>query len=176
MHPLSGTPDKSVAPTSTWPLVSRPKLHDARTSGFRPGTDLPPLATAIHRPRIDRDRAGPDLDDRPPLLFSMSRTGRPLRANQTFLGSRQLVRQDGWQAAIFGGGELSRFAHGRAPTGEHLRGYFLVERHSFRFSRLLPDLDHRQLRRSIWWLVVEPEAMSDTLESRPLGLPTVSVS
>ena len=36
----------------------------------------------------------------------------------------------------------SRFAHGCAPTGEHLRGYFLVERNSFRFSRLLADLHH----------------------------------
>src|SRR5208337_3094992 len=36
-------------PTSTWPLFSRPTPHDARTSGIRPGTDLPPLATAIHR-------------------------------------------------------------------------------------------------------------------------------
>ena len=52
VHPLSGTPDKSVAPTSTWPLVSRPKLHDARTSGFRPGTDLPP-AGYCHPPTAD---------------------------------------------------------------------------------------------------------------------------
>ena len=37
-------------PTSPWPLFCRPTPHDARTSGIRPGTDLPPLATAIHRP------------------------------------------------------------------------------------------------------------------------------
>ena len=141
MHPLSGTPDKSVAPTSTWPLVSRPKLHDARTSGFRPGTDLPPLATAIHRPRIDRDRAGPDLDDRPPLLFSMSPNRATAAGKSNFSGLSPVRAPDGWQAAICGG-EPSRFAHGFAPTGEHLRGYFLVERNSFRFSRLLADLHH----------------------------------
>gem|GEM_PF-1816686 len=28
------------------PPAPRPTPHDARTSGFRPGTDLPPLATA----------------------------------------------------------------------------------------------------------------------------------
>ncbi len=32
-------------PTSAWPLFSRPTPH-AGPSGFRPGTDLPPLATA----------------------------------------------------------------------------------------------------------------------------------
>ena len=33
----------------------------------------------------------------------------------------------------FSEGELPQFAHGCTPTGEGLRGYFLVERNSFRF-------------------------------------------
>ena len=142
MHPLSGTPDKSVAPTSTWPLVSRLKLHDARTSGFRPGTDLPPLATTIHRPRIDRDRAGPDLDDRPPLLFSMSPNRATASGKSNFSGLSPVGAPGRVAGGHFRRAQPSRFAPGCAPTGEHLRGYFLVERNSFRFSRLLADLHH----------------------------------
>ncbi len=56
-----------------------------------------------------------------PYYSVCHRTGRPLRANQTFLGSRQLVRQDGWQAAIFGGRNragLLMVAHQLASTFE----------------------------------------------------------
>ena len=56
-----------------------------------------------------------------PYYSVCHRTGRPLRANQTFLGSRQLVRQDGWQAAIFGGRNrpgLLMVAHQLASTCE----------------------------------------------------------
>ena len=68
-----------VVPTLPWPLfsrltphASRPTLHVPRlTSGVRSCADPPPLATACHRPPIDKDRTGPDLDERP-LYFSMS--------------------------------------------------------------------------------------------------------
>ena len=68
----------------------------------------------------------------------------------------------------FSRAQPSRFAHGSAPTGEHLRGYFLVERNSFRFSRLLADLHHLQLPRS-GWLVAEPEATPQMPRLRPWG-------
>ena len=142
MHPLSGTPDKSVAPTSTWPLVSRPKLHDARTSGFRPGTDLPPLATAIRRPRIDRDRAGPDLDDRPPLLFSMSPNRATASGKSNFSGLSPVGAPGRVAGGHFRRGNcpgLLMVAHQLASTCEVTS---LVERNSFRFSRLLADLHH----------------------------------
>jgi len=51
-HPLSRTRETWVAPTSTWPLFSRPTLYDAGTSGFRSCADPPPLATAWHQPPI----------------------------------------------------------------------------------------------------------------------------
>ena len=46
----------SPAPRSTPP--------SAGTSAVRSHTDPPPLATACHRPRIPKDRTGPDLDER----------------------------------------------------------------------------------------------------------------
>src|SRR5271157_5485922 len=39
-------PGKGGSPLST---PSRPAAHDVGASGFRPATDLPPLAAAIHR-------------------------------------------------------------------------------------------------------------------------------
>ena len=175
VHPLSGTPDKNVAPTSTWPLVSRPRLHDARTSGFRPGTDLPPLATAIHRPRIDRDRAGPDLDDRPPLLFSMSPNRATASGKSNFSGLSPVGAPGRVADGHFRRAQPPQFAHGCAPTGELLRGYFLVERNSFRFSRLLADLHHLTTAK-IW--VAGGGAGGDGPDAlaSPLGLPYVQPS
>ena len=141
-----------MAPTSIWPLVSRPRLDDARTSGFRPGTDLPPLATAIHRPRIDRDRAGPDLDDRPPLLFSMSPNRATASGKSNFSGLSPVGAPGRVADGRFRRAQPPQFAHGCAPTGEHLRGYFLVERNSFRFSRLLADLHHLGDRQELIYL------------------------
>ena len=115
-----------------------------------------------------------------PYYSVCHRTGRPLRANQTFrrrspVGApgrgvgRPILRcataatyPDAHQLASayklfwalaswcartggrrpFSEAQPPQFAHGCAPTGEHLRGYFLVERNSFRFSRLLADLHH----------------------------------
>ena len=175
MHPLSGIPDKNVAPTSTWPLVSRPRLHDARTSGFRPGTDLPPLATAIHRPRIDRDRAGPDLDDRPPLLFSMSPNRATASGKSNFSGLSPVGAPGRVADGHFRRAQPPQFAHGCAPTGELLRGYFLVERNSFRFSRLLADLHHLTTAK-IW--VAGGGAGGDVPDAlaSALGLPYPTVS
>ena len=49
--------------------------------------------------------------------------------------ARQLVRQDGWQAAVFGGRNrpsLLMVAHQLARASE-VTCYFFVERNSFRF-------------------------------------------
>ena len=62
----------SPAPRSTPP--------SAGTSAVRSHADPPPLATACHRPRIPKDRTGPDLDERA-LYLIMRRTRRLLRTN-----------------------------------------------------------------------------------------------
>src|SRR5208283_5577462 len=85
-------------------------------------------------PRIDRDRAGPDLDDRPPLLFSMSPNRATASGKSNFSGLSPVGAPGRVAGGHFRRVQPSRFAHGCAPTGEHLRGDFLVERNSFRFS------------------------------------------
>ena len=168
-------------PTRAW--HPRPPGHWSPTpiattpgpAGSGRAQTFPRWATAVHRPRLDRDRAGPDLDDRPPYYSVCHRTGRPLRANQTFLGSRQLVRQDGWQAAIFGGHNrpgLLMVAHQLASTCEVTS---LVERNSFRFSRLLADLHHLTTAK-IW--VAGGGAGGDVPDvlASALGLPYPTVS
>src|SRR5208283_2115664 len=85
-------------------------------------------------PRIDRDRAGPDLDDRPPLLFSMSPNRATASGKSNFSGLSPVGAPGRVAGGHFRRVQPSRFAHGCAPTGEHLRGNFLVERNSFRFS------------------------------------------
>ena len=62
----------SPAPRSTPP--------SAGTSAVRSHADPPPLATACHRPRIPKNRTGPDLDERA-LYLIMRRTRRFLRTN-----------------------------------------------------------------------------------------------
>src|SRR5271157_6289740 len=93
-------PGKGGSPLST---PSRPTPHDVGTSGVRPSADPTPLATASHRLPNSQTANGARSRRAASLYSVCHRTGRPLRANQTFVGARQLVRQDGWQAAIFGG-------------------------------------------------------------------------
>ncbi len=84
----------------------------------------------------------PYYDDRPPLLFSMSPNRATASGKSNFSGLPPVGAPGRVAGGHFRRAQPSRFAHGCAPTGEHLRGYFLVERNSFRFSRLLADLHH----------------------------------
>ena len=62
MHFLA--PGKGGSPPfdSVSPHAPRPTPHDVGASGFRPATDLPPLAAAIHRqPNWKRPNGTPSL-------------------------------------------------------------------------------------------------------------------
>src|SRR5208337_3965577 len=100
---------------------------------------------------------GAEADGHPPRPAGVSEVSRKLhrlvRACKSIPDSRSCRFQKfsgrspvGAPGRVAGGhfrrAQASQFAHGCAPTGERLRGYFLVERNSFRFSRLLADLHH----------------------------------
>jgi len=110
-------------------------LHAPRcqTSGVRSCANPPPLATARHR-QPNWERPNGTRSRRSAPLFSMSPNRAILSERSNFYG-RLLVGAPGRVA----GGHLrraqpSQVAHGCAPTRERLRGDFLVERNSFRFS------------------------------------------
>ncbi len=76
----------------------------------------------------------PYYDDRPPLLFSMS----PNRATASGKSSFSGLPPVGAPGRVVGGhlrrAQPSRFAHGCAPTGEHLRAFLPARRR--------PTVDH----------------------------------
>src|SRR5208337_2160065 len=69
---------------------------------------------------------------------SCPRSGRSwlleLRVSRTFRGRSPVGAPGRVAGGHFRRAQPSQFAHGCAPTGERLRGYFFVGRNSFRFS------------------------------------------
>ena len=110
-------------------------LHAPRrqTSGVRSCANPPPLATARHR-QPNWQRPNGTRSRRSAPLFSMSPNRAILSERSNFYGRLPV----GAPGRVAGGNlrraQPSQVAHGCAPTRERLRGDFLVERNSFRFS------------------------------------------
>ena len=114
-------------PTRTWhprppgPWSPAPGSTTPGPAGSGPAQTFPRCPLPSTDRGLTEIERGPISTIGLPYYSVCHRTGRPLRANQTFLGSRQLVRQDGWQAAIFGGRNrpgLLMVAHQLASTCE----------------------------------------------------------
>ena len=116
-----------------WPQFSRHSPLATRHSPLPP-TTLPRWILLATDLRIDKDRTEHDLDDRPLFIQYVTESGDPFGQIKFSWSLASWCRQVKWEAAIFGGRRPCQFAHGCAPTDKRLRGDFLVERNSFRFS------------------------------------------
>ncbi len=160
-------------------------LHDARPAGSDRAQTLPRWLLPDTDSRIGKDRTGPDLDDRP-LYFSMSPNRAILSERSNFYGRLPVGAPGRVAGGHFRRAQPSQAAHGCAPTGERLRGDFLVERNSFRFSVALVPFEQanrsagkkrnefrstaprpRVLGKSQNWLMVAHQPPSRGAEGQP---------